>query len=260
MISHEQQTHFVECSDTGIITLAERHAGRIVELIQQGLGDWAKLSIYSSEGIDLHFRQLLRESPGNDYHYFGYFQDGSLIGYIEWRTIEGSQWFLNNMDVAAQAQGMGIGRKLVAHGLQLAQERGMAGSMLDVYRSNAKVLSWYETFGYRSQSQTYIYEFTPPDAVGTAIYGIDNLQEAIETYEERGYAMLELSGAQHHRVGLPNANYFVVRKLAEVADGALISAVLQAFPGRHGLLVSKCELSSSKLKLLEISVRMEMVL
>lgn len=260
MISHEQQRHFAERSDTGIITLQEHHAGRIVELIQQGLGDWAKLSIYSSEGIELHFQQLLRESPGNGYHYFGYLLEGSLIGYIEWRTLESSQWFLNNMDVADQAQGMGIGRKLVAHGLQLAQESGMASSKLDVYRSNAKVLSWYETFGYRSQSQTYIYEFTPQNAVGAALYGIENLEEANETYEERGYAMLELSGAQRHRVGLPNAHYFVVRNLSEVADSALIGAVLQAFPGRRGLLVSKCELSSPKLVLLEISVRMEMVL
>lgn len=260
MIGAEQCIQEMNVQPNGIAVLGERHAPRIAELITLGLGEWSKLSIYSAKGAEVHFRQLLRESPGNGYYYFGYFQEGSLAGYIEWRIIGESQWFLNNMDVAEQAQGLGIGRKLVEHGLKTARKLCMVSAALDVYLSNSKVLSWYEGFGLVPLNSVYIYEFTPYVATAAPLLSIDNLPDAIVSYEEHGYAMLELSGTQHHTVGLPNAHYFVVRKLEDVFNGSLIGAVLQTFPGRLGLYMSDVELNTPKFKLLEVSVRMEMVL
>lgn len=247
-----------ESAPNGIYPLDVRHAARIVELNRAGLGEWSRLSIYSATGIELHFRRLLIESTQNGYHYYGFFHDGLLVGYIEWRVLGGNVWFLNNMDVAADAQGLGIGGKLVAHGLSLAETLGMDRAALDVYQSNTRVLAWYESFGFVCGDSAYIYEFTPQTVSKRQRCEISNLYEAAAKYNECGYTMLEIDGEKtQHSVGVPNPYYFVVREVEEAEDAELADAVLEAFPGRRGLLFSETEVDAAPFEKVECLVRME---
>ncbi len=247
----------VHARGDSIQILTEQDASLLVGLNQKGLGDWSRLSIYAAEGIEGHFADLLKNSPDNGYYYYGYFQGETLIGYIEWRLMENSQWFLNNMDVAAESQGAGIGRKLIEHGLDVAKQLGAQTVALDIYRSNTAVFAWYETFGLRRKSEVYIYEFIPDPLPGQAIYRIANMPEAAVLYGKRGYTRLVFAD-QQAVVGVPNLHYYVVHEREHTTDRALAGAVLQAFPGRRGLYLSAREITSPELLFIECSVRMEM--
>lgn len=95
--------------------------------------------------------------------------DGALLGaaYAE-RAVdyftEESHGHLGILMVAAEAEGQGVGRALVAAVERWAAEQGDRFLTLNVFATNARAASVYERAGYRPDTVRYVRELRPPTA------------------------------------------------------------------------------------------------
>ena len=69
---------------------------------------------------------------------------GKLTPYPEKNAL-----FFQNIAVAAEMQGMGIGKALVQHGIETARRQNLKLCLLDVVITNTRASALYEKFGFR---------------------------------------------------------------------------------------------------------------
>ncbi len=92
-------------------------------------------------------------------------RDGRAVGFVQLYPLFSSTaarprrlWLLNDLFVAPEARGSGIGRALMARARQLAEETGACGLELATARTNMAAQRLYESLGYRRDDQFLRYE------------------------------------------------------------------------------------------------------
>jgi ribosomal protein S18 acetylase RimI-like enzyme len=92
-------------------------------------------------------------------------RDGRAVGFVQLYPLFTSTadrprrlWLLNDLFVAPEARGGGVGRALMDRARRLAEETGAAGLELATARTNAVAQRLYESLGYRVDDQFLRYE------------------------------------------------------------------------------------------------------
>ena len=92
-------------------------------------------------------------------------RDGRVVGFTQLYPLFSSTvarprrlWLLNDLFVAPEARGGGIGRALMARARRLAEETGACGLELATARTNTVAQRLYESLGYRRDDQFLRYE------------------------------------------------------------------------------------------------------
>jgi len=92
-------------------------------------------------------------------------RDGRAVGFVQLYPLFSSTaarprrlWLLNDLFVAPEARGSGIGRALLARARRLAEETGATGLELATARSNTTAQRLYESVGYRRDDAFLRYE------------------------------------------------------------------------------------------------------
>ena len=92
-------------------------------------------------------------------------RDGRAIGFVQLYPVfsstaarPGRLWLLNDLFVAPEERGGGIGRALLARARRLAEETGAVGLELVTARSNTGAQRLYESVGYRLDDGFLRYE------------------------------------------------------------------------------------------------------
>ena len=92
-------------------------------------------------------------------------RDGRAVGFVQLYPLFSSTaarprrpWLLNDLFVAPEARGGGIGRALMARARRLAEETGASGLELATARTNIVAQRLYESLGYRRDDQFLRYE------------------------------------------------------------------------------------------------------
>ena len=101
--------------------LLKADASSIVSLIEAGLReDIFPLTIYSSSNYEQYVRDQIEHS--HEVAFYAAYQDEQVIGFAEWRNVE-NEIFLNNIFMDPSKRGLGIGKELLQHGLQVSNPR-----------------------------------------------------------------------------------------------------------------------------------------
>jgi ribosomal protein S18 acetylase RimI-like enzyme len=92
-------------------------------------------------------------------------RDGRAVGFVQLYPLFTSTadrprrlWLLNDLFVAPEARGGGVGRALMDRARRLAEETGAAGLELATARTNTVAQRLYESLGYRVDDQFLRYE------------------------------------------------------------------------------------------------------
>ena len=92
-------------------------------------------------------------------------RNGRALGFVQLYPLFSSTaarprrlWLLNDLFVAPEARGGGVGRALMARARRLAEETGACGLELATARANAVAQRLYESLGYRRDDQFLRYE------------------------------------------------------------------------------------------------------
>jgi ribosomal protein S18 acetylase RimI-like enzyme len=92
-------------------------------------------------------------------------RDGRAVGFVQLYPLFSSTaarprrlWLLNDLFVAPEARGGGVGRALMDRARRLAEETGAAGLELATARTNTGAQRLYESLGYRVDEQFLRYE------------------------------------------------------------------------------------------------------
>lgn len=91
--------------------------------------------------------------------------EGRAVGFVQLYPLFSSTaaqprrlWLLNDLFVAPEARGTGVGRALLARARRLAEETGAAGLELLTARGNTTAQRLYESVGYRRDDEFLRYE------------------------------------------------------------------------------------------------------
>jgi GNAT superfamily N-acetyltransferase len=92
-------------------------------------------------------------------------RDGRAVGFVQLYPLFSSTaerprrlWLLNDLFVAPEARGGGVGRALMDRARRLAEETGAVGLELATARTNTGAQRLYESLGYRLDEQFLRYE------------------------------------------------------------------------------------------------------
>jgi GNAT superfamily N-acetyltransferase len=92
-------------------------------------------------------------------------RDGRAVGFVQLYPLfsstaarPGRLWLLNDLFVAPEARGGGVGRALMERARRLAEETGAVGLELATARANSGAQRLYESLGYRQDDQFIRYE------------------------------------------------------------------------------------------------------
>ena len=94
-------------------------------------------------------------------------EDGMGLGFVQLYPLFSSTaphprrlWLLNDLFVAPDARGRGIGRELMNRARQLAEDTGACGLELATGRTNLNAQALYESVGYHRDDDFLRYELT----------------------------------------------------------------------------------------------------
>ena len=74
---------------------------------------------------------------------------GRLVGYsCAWCVIESAE--LGNIAVAADSQGLGIGRRLLTATIRACRQKNSSSLFLEVRASNSRAIELYERYGFKT--------------------------------------------------------------------------------------------------------------
>lgn len=100
---------------------------------------------------------LAEQAQLHGYALVGAFEDGRLTGVMGFREVRtfarGRHLHVDDLVVASDARGQGIGRRLIEYAEALARERGLEQVFLD---SRPGAVGFYERRGYRRHESTLI--------------------------------------------------------------------------------------------------------
>ncbi|HWP31301.1 MAG TPA: ribosomal protein S18-alanine N-acetyltransferase [Fimbriimonadales bacterium] len=104
--------------------------------------------------------------------YFVVIAKDEIVGFAGyWRVIDEAH--ITTIAVDPNYQGMGIGKKLLAHLLNDAKEKGLRCATLEVRASNSRAIALYEKFGFvRCATRKRYYSHNNEDAVVMWLYNL----------------------------------------------------------------------------------------
>jgi GNAT superfamily N-acetyltransferase len=136
-----------------MVRLATEGDARVVARLISAFRDWQGRAGPSDEAIESTVRRLL-DDPGAEFLLAG--DPAAGVCQLRYRL---SVWTgtedccLEDLFVAAEARGSGLGRELVAAALDRARERGCARMELDANEANLPARELYRSVGFSSWSE-----------------------------------------------------------------------------------------------------------
>lgn len=194
----------------------------IVDLHRRAFSETAvELTILGSEGVSDYFESLLAFPEMQAEHLFlGAVEGGRLMGYAHFRRLPGS-WHLNNVAVAPERVGAGVGTALLDGWTDQARRRGLLRLTLDVDPGNKRALEWYRRRGFVEAGRTWTFRCAlTTEGVGTGVGvrpGIEILgwEGAVAWQRAYGFSSFDIRcEAETRRVGRLGERFFRVSGLA----------------------------------------------
>jgi ribosomal protein S18 acetylase RimI-like enzyme len=105
------------------------------------------------EGIRNDLGRHLEDQPANNFLFVAEDPDGERVGFIELQKTQDfftgrTNCHINNVVVATQHEGRGVGKALMAHAEDWAREHRCALVTLAVFPGNERARALYESCGY----------------------------------------------------------------------------------------------------------------
>lgn len=149
-----------------------------------------KSIVHSRLALDIEHEKLIytivpvepyeRDVPAGDYEYgfddsgptiFFAEADGKIAGRIRMMRWWNRFAYVEDLVVNPEYRGMGVGRKLLEHGIAWARENHFPGVMLETQDDNVPACMLYESAGFMlSGFDRNVYKATNPDKKDTALY------------------------------------------------------------------------------------------
>ena len=118
--------------------------------------------ILSSEQLDYMFEwmynlETLQNQVEEGQLFYVLKENETPLGFIglEWLTPEKNELKIQKIYVLPDAQGKGVGKKLIEKAIDIAQEKGIENAILNVNRFN-KAVSFYQKIGFKITSEVNI--------------------------------------------------------------------------------------------------------
>ena len=220
-----------------IQTLMNENADDIQKLIEAGIrADIFPLTIYSSDKYNRYIEDRLVH--GKDVAFHGAYKMGKLVGYTEWRFQE-ENLFLNNIYLADESRGNGIGGELFNYGLQSLLTPDMNCLSLDVFEDNVSARLWYERMGFEHVHSSFWHVAkNTKSAKEKVAYKFTNLEQANNKQDSYGFSMLGVETNHNtYHIGRITDRYFRIQQ-EDICDRDLMIALNEIDEKRDVLLVS----------------------
>ena len=119
---------------------------------------------YPAEDVNYSFE-------GSDPTIFFAEVDGKLAGCIRMLKWWNQFAYIEDISVNPEYRGLGIGRRLLEHGIQWAREDGYPGIMLETQDNNVPACKLYQSVGFvLGGFDRFVYKAINPDTIETALY------------------------------------------------------------------------------------------
>lgn len=240
-------------------------AKKLADIIKEGMeATFFETTIYSSKNIEAHFQILIsQKSHITGYYYFGFYLNDELTGFAEWRLTDDEVFFLNNIYIKKKHRGLGIGQKLLTHGIQIAKEKNAKSLELDVFKSNISAYEWYQKNDFKEVYEKEIYQIIFEDEEETITIQVSNIVQSLALYQVLGYSQVQIISDEKIVFNIPNENYIRINTLEELNNLQMLNSVRGVYPNRKGLIYTNKIIEDNKhykQKKLGAVIRMEKIL
>ncbi len=213
-------------------------ADTIPELIEAGIrAEIFPLTIFSSDKYNRYLKDRLVH--GTDVAFYGAYRKGKLLGYAEWRYQE-ENLFLNNIYLAHDSRGNGLGRELFHQGVHVLSTPNTNHLSLDVFEDNDGAKSWYERLGFTHHQSSFwhVTKHKKMNKEKKIAYKVTNLELANKQHESYGFSMLRIETSHNaYNIGRITNRYFRLQQ-ENIYDEDLIIALNNLDEKRDLLLIS----------------------
>lgn len=145
-----------------VINLLSKNEMVVVREIAQITWPITYREILSSEQLDFMFEwmynlETLQNQVEEGQLFYVLKENGNPLGFIglELLTLEKNDLKIQKIYVLPNAQGKGVGRKLIEKAVEIAQKKGIEHVILNVNRFN-KAVSFYQKLGFKITSEVNI--------------------------------------------------------------------------------------------------------
>lgn len=168
-------------------------------------------SIYRGSGIENFILKEL-ENPCSPYLYFTVSCNDHVIAFSEYKITSGSSMvFWNLVAIDNEYKNQGIGRMLFLYCRQYFIEKGYGSIQLDVYKTNAIALNWYERFGFRQINSSVMCELETKEILPqeNEVY-IQNFSQYKALLDAFGFSYIEaMISGQSIKFGIIGNDIFI---------------------------------------------------
>lgn len=210
--------------------------------------------IVGCSGYGTFVRECVRlSSPPADTRFTVAESAGSTVGCAEWRLLPSSV-LLNHVYVVPECRASGVGRALVAEGINTAGRRRVE---LDAFEDNVRALDWYRRLGFAKVRRTRWILHPAPPADRTVHAEICDMTQAVRLDQVYGFsAVMAVSGRGAYQIGLLGSAVLRATDPGVLRDKAVLGVLGAAFPGRPLLVISPDSPSVEGGDVLATSLRM----
>lgn len=196
------------------------------------------MTIYGCEGISAFIRAEIEAPRTFNERVFVVADDhGALVGAAELRKLEGAL-FLNQIAVASSARAHGIGRSVLAHGIEAASDGELWSEVrLDVFEENATARLWYERLGFVEVHRTEWWEIrldwpTEQSPISRGRTYISGFAQSRVCHEAFGFSEFTLTTQMgRYAVGRLGAADLRIRQPDAIEDADLLDSLRCLSPG-----------------------------
>ena len=217
--------------------LMAEDADAIPKLIEAGIrAEIFPLTIFSSDKYPRYIKD--RVVHGTNVAFYGAYLKGKLLGYAEWRYQE-ENLFLNNIYLAHESRGNGLGSQLFHHGVHSLSTSDTNYLSLDVFEDNAGARLWYERMGFEHLHSSFWHVAKNIISEKEKVdYKMINLEQANHQHASYGFSMLRVkTNHNNYNIGRITDRYFRIQQ-EDICDRDLIIALNEIDEKRDLLLVS----------------------
>lgn len=181
--------------------------------------DLLEYTIYDCGGYELYVADCLCAPPSLSPSLFiGAYLEQRLCGYAEWRFSHQAV-FLNNIFVAEDVAGCGLGAALFATGSSIAVNLGVSKMELDVFEDNNIAQDWYTRLGFRPTSRKLwgLVDIGSCSTDSTSSSGpvyVRDFPQALASYNRFGFCQFRLAdGFRDYLVGMIGNHLFTTSQV-----------------------------------------------
>lgn len=239
------QQEFCDPTPTPDLQLCEavpKDAPAIFALKQQAFGaSYLAYTIYQAPKSVSFIKSVIAERrPGQRFTVLR--REGAVIGYYH-ATMLHRNLLLNYIAVAASERGSGFGDLLLEDFETYAKTLGCSALLLDVFASNADVVTWYSRRGFRFQSAQHLsrVSIVQVDSGVCCPLAIDKgaMAEALAEESVRGFSKVHCScGAEGHlKLGLIDGHVCKFMDVSGITAELAMGSISQRFRTVRDVLV-----------------------